>query len=70
MKPKHVICHMFAETIQVVAPPSFARVIPTLTWLYHRNPFRGFEAQENRILLFCIGLAIGLYNSFGLSSKP
>jgi len=34
-KPKHVTCHVFAETTHVVAaPPNFAGVVLPPTWLY------------------------------------
>jgi len=34
-KPKHVTCHVFAETTHVVAaPPNFAWVVLPPTWLY------------------------------------
>jgi len=34
-KPKHVTCHVFAETTHVVtALPSVAWVVVPLTWLY------------------------------------
>jgi len=35
VKPKHVTCHVFAETIRVVpAPHGFACVVTLRTWMY------------------------------------